>query len=113
MPGGSADTERQIDTIFRFGTTSIGGTPSFVLHIAEVAESLGRPLQDSNVRHVMVGGEPGGSVEGTRARIEEKWGARCYDGYGCLEFQPIAWECEAQSGGHLAEDFLHADVLDP
>ncbi len=113
VPGGSADTERQIDTIFRFGTTSIGGTPSFVLHIAEVAESLGRPLQDSNVRHVMVGGEPGGSVEGTRARIEEKWGARCYDGYGCLEFQPIAWECEAQSGGHLVEDFLHADVLDP
>ena len=23
-------------------------------------------------------------------------GRTCYDGYGCLEFQPIAWECEAR-----------------
>jgi phenylacetate-CoA ligase len=111
LPAGSADTERQIDTIFRFGTTSVGGTPSFVLHIAETAEGLGRPLRDSAVRHVMVGGEPGGCVDGTRARIEELWGARCFDGYGCLEFQPIAWECEAQAGGHLAEDFVYAEVL--
>jgi phenylacetate-CoA ligase len=112
VPAGSADTERQIDTIFRFGTTSVGGTPSFVLHIAETAEALGRQLRESAVRHVMVGGEPGGCVAGTRARIEELWGARCFDGYGCLEFQPIAWECEAQAGGHLAEDFIYAEVLD-
>src|SRR5690606_31885511 len=34
-------------------------------------------------------------------------------GYGSIEFQPIAWECEAQAGGHLFEDFAHAEVLDP
>lgn len=113
IPGGSADTERQIDTIFRYGTTSVGGTPSFLLHIAETAERLGRDLRRSAVRHVMVGGEPGGSLPATRAAIEERWGARCFDGYGCLEFQPIAWECEAQAGGHLCEDFAYAEVLDP
>ena len=113
LPAGSADTERQVDTIFRFGTTSVGGTPSFVLHIAEAAERLGRPLRESQVRHVMVGGEPGGAVDGTRALVEEQWGARCFDGYGCLEFQPIAWECDLQVGGRLAEDFIYVEILDP
>ncbi|MDG4771034.1 AMP-binding protein [Solwaraspora sp. WMMD792] len=113
VPGGSADTHRQIDTIFRYGVTAVGGTPSFLLHLAEVAEQTGRPLRDCPVRRVMVGGEPGGAVPATRALIEQAWGARCFDGYGCLEFQPVAWECEEQAGGHLAEDFVHAEVLHP
>jgi phenylacetate-CoA ligase len=113
IPGGSGDTERQIETIFRYGTTAVGGTPSFLLHLADRARELGRPLTESGVRHVMVGGEPGGAVPATRALIEREWDARCYDGYGCLEFQPIAWECAAQSGGHLAEDFVYAEILDP
>ncbi|MEU8639420.1 AMP-binding protein [Amycolatopsis sp. NPDC048633] len=113
IPGGSGDTDRQIDTLFRYGTTAVGGTPSFLLHLAARARELGRPLTDSPVRHVMVGGEPGGAVAATRALIEREWGAKCFDGYGCLEFQPIAWECEAQAGGHLVEDFAYAEVLDP
>ncbi|MFL6125949.1 phenylacetate--CoA ligase family protein [Actinophytocola sp.] len=113
IPGGSGDTERQLDTIFRYGTTAAGGTPSFLLHLAGRARELGRPLRDSPVRHVMVGGEPGGAVPATRALIEREWGARCFDGYGCLEFQPIAWECAARAGGHLAEDFVFAEVVDP
>lgn len=113
IPAGAADTERQVDTIFRLGTTAVGGTPSFMLHMAETALRLGRPLTGSQVRSVTVGGEPGGSVPATRARIEELWGAKCYDGYGSLEFQPIAWECSDQAGGHLPEDFLFSEVLDP
>jgi phenylacetate-CoA ligase len=113
IPGGSGDTERQVETIFRFGTTVVGGTPSFVLHLAEAAARAGTPLAGSRVHTVMVGGEPGGAIEGTRSLVEDRWGARCYDGYGCLEFQPIAWECTAQAGGHLAEDFALAEVVDP
>jgi phenylacetate-CoA ligase len=113
IPGGSGDTERQIETIFRYGTTAVGGTPSFLLHLADRARALGTPLSESKVRHVMVGGEPGGQIPATRALIEREWGARCYDGYGCLEFQPIAWECAARAGGHLAEDFAYAEIVDP
>jgi phenylacetate-CoA ligase len=113
IPGGSGDTNRQIETLFRFATTDVGGTPSFLLHLAEAAQRLGRPLSDGSVQRVMAGGEPGGAVDGTRAAIEAAWGARCFDGYGCLEFQPIAWECAAQAGGHLPEDFVHFEVVDP
>lgn len=112
IPGGAGETERQIDTIFRYGTTAVSGTPSFMAHLAETAERLGRPLRESRVRSICVGGEPGGSVPATRRRLEELWGAKVYDGYGSLEFQPIAWDCEEQAGGHVPEDFAYAEVLD-
>lgn len=112
VPAGSVDTERQLDTIERFGVTSIACTPSFALHLAERAEALGRPLPESTVRGVHVGGEPGASLQTTRAAVEAAWGARCYDCYGTLEFQPVAWDCGEQAGPHLAEDAVLAEVLD-
>ena len=112
IPGGSGETERQIEVMSRYGTTAVSGTPSFMLHLAETAEQLGRPLTDNAVQRIQVGGEPGGAIPATRAAIEERWGAKVFDGYGSLEFQPIAWECEHQQGGHLAEDFAYAEVVD-
>jgi len=64
------------------------------------------------VARVQFNGEPGAGIPQTRAAIEQKWGAKVFDGYGSLEFQPIAWECEHQQGGHLAEDFAYAEVVD-
>jgi phenylacetate-CoA ligase len=112
IPGGSSETERQIDVMARYGTTAVSGTPSFMLHLAETAQRLGRPLTENRVRRIQVGGEPGGAVPETRAFIERAWGAKVFDGYGSLEFQPIAWECEEQAGGHIAEDFAFAEVVD-
>ena len=113
IPGGSSDTQRQIETIFRLSVTAVGGTPSFLLHLAETAESMGTPLTESNVRIVMTGGEPGAAVPGIREQIEKRWAAKAFDGYGSIEFQPTAWECTAQQGGHLTEDFAFAEILDP
>jgi phenylacetate-CoA ligase len=112
IPGGSGETERQIDVMATYGTTAVSGTPSFMLHLAETAERLGRPLTENQVKRIQVGGEPGGCIPETRAAIEGRWGAKVFDGYGSLEFQPIAWECEHQTGGHLAEDFAYAEVVD-
>jgi phenylacetate-CoA ligase len=112
LPGGSSETERQIDVMEKYGTTAVSGTPSFMLHLAETAEKLGKPLTDNKVSRIQVGGEPGGAIPQTRAFIEERWGAKVFDGYGSLEFQPIAWECEHQTGGHIAEDFAYAEVVD-
>lgn len=111
IPGGSGDTERQIDVMRRFETTAVSGTPSFMLHVAETAERLGLSLADNHVSRIQVGGEPGAGIPQTRSAIEERWGAKVFDGYGSLEFQPIAWECEHQQGGHLAEDFAFAEVV--
>jgi phenylacetate-CoA ligase len=113
VPAGSSDSERQLQTIARLGTTAVGGTPSFLLHLAETAENLGHDLPASSVRFVMTGGEPGAALPAVRSQLEEVWGAKAFDGYGCIEFQPIAWECAEQAGGHIAEDAIFAEVLNP
>lgn len=113
IPAGSQESERQIRAIFEFGTTVICGTPSFIVHLAEVARGMGLDPAASPVRCIIVGGEPGGSLPATRRRIEAAWGARCYDAYGSLEFQPIGFDCAEQTGLHLAEDHAYAEILDP
>jgi phenylacetate-CoA ligase len=113
IPASSGDTERQVETIFQYGTTYVVGTPSFMAHIAETAQKMGRDLASSTVRSVGVGGEPGAGIPGTRERIERLWGAKMLDCYGALEFQPIAFETAAQNGPTLAEDFVYAEVVHP
>src|SRR5690606_3354777 len=56
IPGSSGDTDRQIDTIFEYGTNCVIGTPSFMAHMAEAAQAKGRDLTKSNVHMVCVGG---------------------------------------------------------
>lgn len=113
IPTGNQDTERQIATLMDFGSTVLFGTPSFIVHLGNEMLRRGLDPRNSKVRVIAVGGEPGASVPATRRRIETIWGAKCFDAYGCLEFQPIAAECSAQDGLHLMEDFVYAEVVDP
>jgi phenylacetate-CoA ligase len=113
IPASSGDTERQIETIFQYGSQCVIGTPSFMAHVAEAAAKMGRDLRKSKVKMVCVGGEPGGSIPGTRERLEAQWGAPMYDCYGALECQPIGWETAARIGPTLAEDFIYVEVLHP
>jgi phenylacetate-CoA ligase len=113
IPASSSDTERQIDTIFQYKPRCVIGTPSFMAHMAEAAEKMGRDLAASTVEMVCVGGEPGASIPGTRERIERQWGAKMFDCYGALECQPIGWDTAAQLGPTLAEDFIYVEILHP
>ncbi|MEQ8899552.1 MAG: AMP-binding protein [Roseovarius sp.] len=112
IPAGSQDTERQIATMTEFGTTALCGTPSFIIHLGEEMLRRGVDPAATKVDKIMVGGEPGAGVPATRKRIEKLWNAGCFDAYGCLEFQPIAGECAHRTGPHIAEDFVHAEILD-
>ena len=113
IPGGSVDTERQIDTILRYRPRAVVGTPSFMVHLAEAAANRSIDLATSSVEIVCVGGEPGASLPATRSRIQSLWGAKVFDCYGALECQPIGWETALQLGPQLAEDFIYVEVLDP
>lgn len=113
IPAGSVDSQRQVRTIFDYGTTAVCATPSFAVHLIEVARGMGLDLRDSKVARIALGGEPGAGIPATRSLIERGWNAQAYDAYGSLEFQPIAWECAEKAGSHLAEDFALAEVLDP
>ncbi len=89
-------------------------TPTYALHMAEVARAEGFDLVRSGVRALIVAGEPGGSVPGTRQRLEAAWGARVFDHSGMTEIGPACIECPARPGGlHVIEDYYVAEVLEP
>jgi phenylacetate-CoA ligase len=82
-------------------------------HVAETATTMGVDLARSSVEMVCVGGEPGGSIPGTRERLERLWGAKMFDCYGALECQPIAWETALQLGPQIPEDFIFVEIVHP
>jgi phenylacetate-CoA ligase len=87
-------------------------TPTYALHLAEVAEEQNIDIKNSNVRITIQAGEPGASLPGTKARIEEAWGAKCYDHAGATEVGAWGFECQEQNGLHLNEGEFICEVID-
>jgi phenylacetate-CoA ligase len=114
VPGGGMPSRQRLDLIEELGVTVVCCTPSYALHLAEVAAQSERALADAAVRVVIVAGEPGGSIGATRKRIESAWGARVIDHYGLTEVGPLSFECWEQPGLlHLNESRYLCEVLDP
>ena len=93
-------------------------TPTYALHLAQVAKEQGIALNSSTpgyaVRALVVAGEPGGSIPATRARIEQAWNARVFDHHGMTEVGPMSFECsEAPGGLHILEEDYVIEVIDP
>ena len=88
-------------------------TPTYALHLAEIAEAEGVDIASSNVRITIHAGEPGASLPATKARIESAWGGRCYDHTGATEVGAWGFECQTQSGVHLNEGEFIFDVINP
>ena len=111
---GGMSSAARLRAIIDNDITIVGCTPTYALHLAEVARNEGLDLPSSAVRTVIVAGEPGGGIPATRALIEAGWGARVIDHCGMTETGPMGVECEANPGGmHLLETELIAEVIDP
>jgi phenylacetate-CoA ligase len=89
-------------------------TPTYALHLAEVAERIGLDIHSSDIRVTIHAGEPGASVPNVKRRIEEAWGARCFDHAGATEVGAWAFDCQAEDGAiHLNELQFIFEVIDP
>jgi phenylacetate-CoA ligase len=113
ISGGAQDSYQRLKNLIELQATVLCCTPSYALHLAEVAAKEGIDLQKSAVGKIIVAGEPGGSVPGTRARIEEAWGARVFDHTGATEIGAHGMTCLGQCGVHLNEGEFLIEVLDP
>ena len=114
VPASSGNTKRQIMLIKDYGATVLVCTPSYAMHIAEVAKELGiNPKEDLCLRVGMFGAEPWS--EGLRKKLEEALGIKAYDNYGLSEAMGpgVAGECETQNGMHIYEDNFIAEIIDP
>jgi len=114
LPGGGQTSSQRLKAIVEHKATVLLCTPSYALHLAEVAREEGMDPTTTPIRITIHAGEPGASIPGTKRRIEELWGAKCYDHIGASEVGPFAFECHLQPGGvHINElDYL-CEVIDP
>ena len=116
FPIGANDTRRHVEMLFHLGSTVIEGTPSYLLHMAEVARELGLDPAASPLRRAIVGGEAGGSIPSTRARIMATWGLQSVcDSGSTSEMFPFCTntECTEMTGPHLWNDEVWTEVIDP
>ena len=114
IPTSSGNTERQISVMQDFGTTALVGTPSYAIHMAEVAEEMGVNLQTLNLRLGLFGAEA--STEEMRDQLEERWGGILVtENYGMSELvgPGVAGECYLKRGMHINEDCFLCEIIDP
>ncbi|GAA3222311.1 phenylacetate--CoA ligase [Pseudonocardia petroleophila] len=114
FPLGITDSERHLELIDRLGSTIFSATPSYCIHLLSVAEKMGIDLRGNTVRHLLVGGEPGGSLPGTRKIIEDGWGATAADAGSTSEMYPFQTSvgCTEGTGTHLYTDEVFTEVVD-
>lgn len=113
IPGGGMDTDQRLAALFEHDVTVVCCTPSYSLYLAEAATVRGLDLARSGVRVLLQAGEPGASLPAVRRRIEEAWGAKCYDHAGASEIGAYGFSCAAQNGLHFNEREFMVEVLEP
>jgi len=112
IPTGVGNTERQIELMKDLKATAISCTPSYLLHMNEVARKMGVSVKDDTcLKTAILGAEPW-SLE-TRKRIETSMGIKAYDVYGTSEISgPMFTECGEQNGIHVWADHFLLEVID-
>jgi phenylacetate-CoA ligase len=111
VPGGALDTQGRIQKMKEVKATALMNTPTYGLHMAEVAKEMGiDPKRDLNIKRMISAGEP--VPEPTRLRLEELWGADVYDHIGGTE--PGGWGgmCSEKNGMHVIEPHYLFEMVD-
>ena len=110
VSGGGASAAERVAQIMAQRPTIVTGTPTYLLHLAEVAAREGVDIRTAGVKVLAGGGEAGFSVPVTRRRLAEAWGVgHIYDAYGIGEALFIGQSCAEWAGGiHVIEDVCHS-----
>ena len=115
FPAGSMTSEARLKAILDHRITVLACTPTYALHLGDVARVEKIDLFCSAVRLILVAGEPGGSLPATRARLAVRWPtARVIDHYGMTETGPATYQCPAEPGVlHVIESAYLPEILQP
>jgi len=115
IPGGGMRSSARLRTIIDTGATVLCCTPTYAIRLGEVAAEEKIDLSAAKVRTVLVAGEAGGSIAGTRTHIKNLWhGALVVDHHGMTEVGPVSYGCPVRPGVlHVIESAYIAEVIDP
>jgi phenylacetate-CoA ligase len=110
IPGGALDTKGRINKIMEVKATGLLNTPTYGIHMAEVARKMGLEPRDLGIQRMVCAGEP--MPQATRQHLEKLWNAEVYDHIGGTE--PCAWGamCDQRKGLHILEPYFLVEILD-
>jgi phenylacetate-CoA ligase len=109
--GGMGSVQR-LQTLGEVEATTLWCTPTYALHLLEVAVEQRLESSFATLERVMCTGEPGGSLPGVRSRIEEGMGVVCIDHAGLTEAGPFGEPCPEGHGLHVDESEFICEILD-
>jgi phenylacetate-CoA ligase len=111
IPGGGLSSLARIEVMHLAKVTTLCCTPTYALRLAEVAAENHINLRALAVEKIIVAGEPGGSVQTTRRRIESAWDARLVDHGGATEVGPWGFADAEGRGLHINEAHFLAEFI--
>ena len=114
VPSSTGFTSRQLLLLKDFGATAITGTPSFALHMAEVATKEGYDIKkDFKLKTGFFGAEP--ASKGLKEEISKLWGIDYHEVYGLSEIigPGVASSCKHSERLHIQEDHFYPEIIDP
>ena len=113
---GAVPSDRLLWAMKQYQPTYFWSSPSYAWQLGQKAIEKGYdPKTDfASLKHIIISGEPGGSIESTRSAIEEIWDASVYDFFGLSDiYGACAAMCEHKDGLHIIEDQILVEVIDP
>lgn len=113
IPVSSGNTQRQMQIMQDFGSNILCCTPSYAMYLGESLQAAGVDTSKLPLRAGIFGAEAWS--ENMRKEIEKSLNIKAYDIYGLSEIAGpgVAFECSAQCGMHINEDYFYPEVVDP
>jgi phenylacetate-CoA ligase len=112
IPLGGMTSVQRVQTLAEIEATAVWCTPTYALRLHEVAVHERLDSAFDSIQLVLCTGEPGASLPGVRARIEEAFGARCIDHAGLTETGPFGYPCAEGHGLHVLENEFVCEIVD-
>lgn len=114
IPTGLGQAQKKLELIEDLKITAIGGSPSFMAYMGQLAVASGMNFHERPYPKVAIfGGEP--SAKSTREKMELYFALTGYDEYGMTELlgPGMACECERRDGMHVWSDHILVECIDP
>ncbi len=113
IPGGGMTSAARLQLIRHGQATVLCCTPTYALHLAELAAREAVDIAACDVSRIIVAGEPGGSIPEVRRQIEAAWNARVIDHSGASELGPWGVGSPDGKGLFVIESEFIAETLLP
>jgi phenylacetate-CoA ligase len=113
IPGGGLDTRQRLHMMRAAGATVLICTVTYALRLLEASREEGIDPREVGIRRTIHAGEPGASIPSVRSRVEDGFGALCFDQPGATEVGAYGFSCEARDGIHVNEAEFIAEIVDP